>query len=104
MVVESLLALDGEFLGDVEVGVLGRLDQVGVDLEGEGAEALVVDAPAGEDVLADVLAEGLDDEVELGLGVEGLDGLGGAGLGGLVLAGVVLGVGGDPAWRGRYQL
>jgi hypothetical protein len=104
VVVHALFSLIGKILGDVEVGVLGGLDQIRVYFEGEGSEVAVVHSAPVHDLLPDVLAEGLDDEVELGLGIEGLDGLVGPGLGGLVFSGVVLRVGDDPAWEGRYQV
>jgi hypothetical protein len=96
VVVHTLVALVGEIFGDVEVAVLGWFDDLSVDFEGEGSEMFVVDSSACEYVFFDVFAEGFDDEVELGFGVEGFEGFGSAWLRGLVFSRVVLGVGDDP--------
>jgi hypothetical protein len=73
VVVHAFVALVGEIFGDIEVGMLGGFDDLCVDFEGEGSQVLVIDAPAGEDVFLDVFAEGFDNEMELGLGVEWFD-------------------------------
>ena len=61
VIMHSFLALSGEVFGDVEVGQLGWLDEIGVDFEGESAEVAEIDAFAGSHVFLDVLAERLDD-------------------------------------------
>ena len=53
--------------------MLGGLDQIGVNLEGEGSKMAVIDAAAVKDLFFDVFSEGLDDEVELGFGIERFD-------------------------------
>jgi hypothetical protein len=96
VVVHAFLALVRQLLRDVEVRVLGWLHQVGVHLEGEGPEVAVVHSPALHDLLPDVLAEGLDDQVELRLGIQRLHRFTGARLRRLVLPRVVLRMGDDP--------
>jgi hypothetical protein len=80
VVVLPFLSLAFKFFGDIEIGQLGRLDNFSVDFEGKGTKVLIVDAFSSLNVLPDVFAESLDDEMELGLRVEGFGGLVGAGL------------------------
>ena len=61
VVMHAFFALVAEFLGDIEVRVLGWLDQVGVDFEGKRSEIAIVDATTSLDVLLDVLTQGLED-------------------------------------------
>lgn len=96
MVVHAFFSLIGEIFGDVEVGMLGRFDDVGVDFEGKSTEISVVDTTTSQDVFSDVLSERSDDEMELGLGVERFDGGVSSGLGGEMFSGVVLGMRNDP--------
>lgn len=100
----AFLSLIGKIFSDIKVGVLGRFDQIGIHFESEGSEIAVVDSTAVDDLFPDVFTESLDDEMELGLGIEGFDGLVGPGLSGLMLSGVVLCVTDDPTWDGRYQV
>lgn len=73
VIVEPLLSLVAKVLGDIEIRMLGWLDNIGVNFKGKGSKIAIVDASSAGDVLFDVLAEGPDDEMELGLGVEGLN-------------------------------
>jgi hypothetical protein len=72
VVVHALFALIGEFFGDIKVGMLGGFDNVCVYFESKGSEVAVVYSAAVNNLLSDVLSEGLDDEMELGLGIKGL--------------------------------
>lgn len=95
-----------QLLSHLEVGVLERFDVVGDHFHGEGAEVLEVNALPVLHFFPDVLGGGLDDDVELGLRLEGLVGGDGSGLRFKVLPGVVLRVGKDPRCvrESRYQL
>lgn len=96
VVVQPLFALIREFFGDIEVGVLSRFDDVGVDFEGKGSEISIVDAPSSDDVFFDVLSKGANDEMELRLGVKGFNSFIGSGLRTLMFSWVVPWVGNDP--------
>lgn len=65
VVVEPFFSLVAEVLSDIEIRMLGWLDDVGVDFEGKGSEIAIVDAPSAGNVFLDVFAEGAYDEVEL---------------------------------------
>mmetsp|Transcript_11205 Transcript_11205/g.18848 ORF Transcript_11205/g.18848 Transcript_11205/m.18848 type:complete len:232 (+) Transcript_11205:312-1007(+) len=52
---------------------LGNLGQLGLDVEGEGAELLDVDASSSLDVILNVLGERLPNDQHLSLGLEGLE-------------------------------
>jgi hypothetical protein len=61
----SFLSLVGEVFGDIEIGVLGRFDDVGVHFKGKSSELPVVDSSTRQDVFLDVLAKRLDHQMEL---------------------------------------
>lgn len=61
VVVHAFLPLVAQVLGDIEVGMLSRLDLVGLHFEGKGPEVSEVDSPAAFDVFLDVVPEGPDD-------------------------------------------
>ena len=84
--------------------MLGRLDEVSVDFEGEGSKIAVVDTVALDDLLADVLSERFDDQMELRLGVKWLHALTSPGLGGLMLPRIILRMCDNPKSQRAYQL
>lgn len=60
--------------------MLSWFDYLSLDFESKGPEVAVVDSPACNDLLFDVLSEGSDHEVKLRFGVEWLDRFVGSGL------------------------
>ena len=60
--------------------MLGWPDQVSIYFERKCSKVAIVDPASGLQVLFDVLTEGLENEVELRLGVEGFDCIVGSGL------------------------
>ena len=63
MVVLSFVSLIVEFFCDIEVRQLSGFDDFSMDFKGEGSKVFIVDSSTCLDVLLDVLAEGLDDEM-----------------------------------------
>ena len=61
VVVHTFLPLVAQILGDVEVGMLSRLDLVSLHFEGKGPEVSEIDSSSTLDVLFDVVAESPDD-------------------------------------------
>ena len=61
MVMHALLFLAVEVFGEVEIGVLGWFDQIGVDFEGKSSKRTVVNASSSEYVFLDILSQSLDD-------------------------------------------
>jgi len=73
MVMHALFSLIRKIFGDIEVGVLGWFDYLGVNFEGKSSEISKVDPSACKYLFFDVLSECLYHKVELRLGVKGLD-------------------------------
>lgn len=99
----TLFTLIRKIFGDVEVGVLGRFDQICVNFEGKGSEVSIVDSSTLNDLFPDILSQSFDDKMELRLGIKGFDWFVGPGLGWLVLSWVILSMADDPTWQETYQ-
>ena len=103
VVVHAFFPLIGQILCDVEIGVLGRFDQVSVHFKGERSQVAIVYSSPLHDLFPHVLPQGFDDEVELGFGIKWFDWFIGPGLGRLVLSWVILGVADYPTSNDSYQ-
>ena len=96
MVVFPFLPLVIEIFRNVKVRKLGRLHDVSAYFEGKSTKVFVVDSPSCLDVFLYVLPEGLNDEMELGLGIKGLGSFVCTRLGLKVLSGVIIWMFDDP--------
>lgn len=65
MIEHTLFSLIGKIFGNIEVGVLGWFDDLGLNLESKSFKVSVVDSSASKDVLFDVLPKGSNEKVEL---------------------------------------
>jgi len=56
MIMHTLLSLVGEIFGDVEIGMLGWFDQIGLDFESEGSKGTIIDSSTSLNIFLDVFS------------------------------------------------